>query len=251
MRHAEIAIVGGGLAGSTAAVMLGRAGHNAVVIDPHAIYPDDFRCEKLDASQIALLRMTGVAEAVHRAATIDKEVWIGRSGHIVEKRPSAQWDILYGDLVNVIRAEIPPAVGVIHGKVTAVSTGAEHQQVALSNGEQICARLVIMANGLNIGLRENLGIKREVTSLCHSISIGFWIKPAERGSFPFRALTYYTEDASSRVAYVTMFPIGSMMRANLFVYRDMHERKKAPQKPELSDFRATVKATDCWLSLPA
>jgi len=30
MRHAEIAIVGGGLAGSTAAVMLGRAGHNAL-----------------------------------------------------------------------------------------------------------------------------------------------------------------------------------------------------------------------------
>ena len=223
MRHAEIAIVGGGLAGSTAAVMLGRADHDAILIDPHPIYPDDFRCEKLDASQIALLRMTGVAEAVHRAATIDQEVWIGRSGRIVERRPSAQLDILYGDLVNVIRAEIPRAVDVIHGKVTAISTSAEHQQVTLSTGEQICARLVVLANGLNIGLRESLGIRREVTSPCHSISIGFWVKPIERGSFPFRALTYYTENASSRVAYVTMFPIGSMVRANLFVYRDMHD----------------------------
>jgi 2-polyprenyl-6-methoxyphenol hydroxylase-like FAD-dependent oxidoreductase len=223
MRRAEIAIVGGGLAGSTAAVMLGRAGHDAILIDPHPIYPDDFRCEKLDASQIALLRMTGVAEAVHRAATIDQEVWIGRSGRIVERRPSAQLDILYGDLVNVIRAEIPRAVDVIHGKVTAISTSAEHQQVTLSTGEQICARLVVLANGLNIGLRESLGIRREVTSPCHSISIGFWVKPIERGSFPFRALTYYTENASSRVAYVTMFPIGSMVRANLFVYRDMHD----------------------------
>ena len=53
MRHTDIAIVGGGLAGSTAAAMLGRAGIDAVLIDPHTVYPPDFRCEKLDASQVA------------------------------------------------------------------------------------------------------------------------------------------------------------------------------------------------------
>ena len=54
MRQTDIAIVGGGLAGSTAAAMLGRAGIRAVLIDPHPAYPPDFRCEKLDASQVAL-----------------------------------------------------------------------------------------------------------------------------------------------------------------------------------------------------
>jgi 2-polyprenyl-6-methoxyphenol hydroxylase-like FAD-dependent oxidoreductase len=39
MRHTDIAIVGGGLAGSTAAAMLGRAGVDAVLIDPHPVYP--------------------------------------------------------------------------------------------------------------------------------------------------------------------------------------------------------------------
>jgi 2-polyprenyl-6-methoxyphenol hydroxylase-like FAD-dependent oxidoreductase len=86
MRHTDIAIVGGGLAGSTAAAMLGRAGHDAILVDPHALYPKDFRCEKLDGSQIRLLRKTGLADAVSRAATIDSEVWIARFGHVVETK---------------------------------------------------------------------------------------------------------------------------------------------------------------------
>jgi 2-polyprenyl-6-methoxyphenol hydroxylase-like FAD-dependent oxidoreductase len=36
-------------------------------------------------------------------------------------------------------------------------------------------------------------------------------------------LTYYPESAAGRMAYLTLFPIGSTMRANLFVYRDMHD----------------------------
>jgi len=35
MRYTDVAIVGGGLAGSTAAAMLGRAGIQALLIDPH------------------------------------------------------------------------------------------------------------------------------------------------------------------------------------------------------------------------
>src|SRR5437764_7093093 len=123
MRHTDIAIVGGGLAGSTAAAMLGRAGHDAVLIDPHARYPYDFRCEKLDGSQIEILRKTGLAEAIARAATLDLEIWIARFGHVVEKKPNAQYDILYDDLVNAVRAEIAPSVSFVHAKAAALSTG--------------------------------------------------------------------------------------------------------------------------------
>src|SRR5262245_42861969 len=51
MRYTDIAIIGGGLAGSAAAAMLGRAGISTIVIDPHKVYPFDFRVEKIGGEQ--------------------------------------------------------------------------------------------------------------------------------------------------------------------------------------------------------
>ena len=76
MRHTDIAIVGGGLAGSTAAAMLGRAGIDALMIDPHTVYPPDFRCEKFDASQFELFENTGIAGGVLPAATHITRLWV-------------------------------------------------------------------------------------------------------------------------------------------------------------------------------
>src|SRR3954467_1601023 len=120
MRYTDIAIVGGGLAGSIAAAMLGRAGIPAILVDPHVAYPPDLRCEKLVGAQIALLRKTGLAEAILRVATHDRHVWISRFGYLVDKKPSDQYGILYDTLVNTIRGEIPPDVGIIHAKATSV-----------------------------------------------------------------------------------------------------------------------------------
>jgi len=131
MRQTDIAIVGGGLAGSTAAAMLGRAGIDTIVVDPHPLYPKDFRCEKLDASQIALLRKTGLGDAVLRAATPDMHVWIARFGHLVDKRPNGQYDILYDTLVNTVRAEIPKSVDFIPSKATAIATSPDRQHLTL------------------------------------------------------------------------------------------------------------------------
>jgi 2-polyprenyl-6-methoxyphenol hydroxylase-like FAD-dependent oxidoreductase len=235
MRHTDIAIVGGGLAGSTAAAMLGRAGVDAVLIDPHTIYPPDFRCEKFDGSQVRLLRKTGLADALASAMTIGTELWIARRGHLVEKRRIEQYDSRYDALVNRMRAQLPQNTAFIPAKVNAIATGPDRQHVTLSNGEEISARLIVMANGLNSGLRQNLGMAREDISSCHSISIGFDLKPMGRASFDFPSLTYYPERPTDRMAYLTLFPIGATMRANLFVYRDMHDLwfrrlREAPQE---------------------
>jgi 2-polyprenyl-6-methoxyphenol hydroxylase-like FAD-dependent oxidoreductase len=223
MRHTDILIVGGGLAGSTAAAMLGRAGYDVVLVDPHETYPPDFRCEKLDGSQVRILRRTGLADAVLRATKHDGEVWVARFGRLVMKRPSDQFGILYQDLVNTIRGEIPPAVDFIHAKVTAISTSSGRQTISLSTGEEVSARLVVGANGLNSGLRQTLGMARNEFSPCHSIAIGFDLEPAGRLAFEFAALTYYPERTSDRIAYLSLFPVGTTMRANLMVYRDLRD----------------------------
>jgi 2-polyprenyl-6-methoxyphenol hydroxylase-like FAD-dependent oxidoreductase len=235
MRYTDIAIIGGGLAGSTAAAMLGRAGIAAILIDPHPLYPPDLRCEKLGGTQLDILRRTGLAEPTLRAATHDGHVWISRFGYLVDERPSDQYGILYDTLVNTIRGEIPPNVDIIHGKAISVSTSSERQRVALSIDEVISARLIVLANGLNVGVRHLLGIERTLISECHSITLAFDVVPIGRAAFAFPALTYYPERSTDRMAYLTLFPIGGSMRANMLVYRKMDD-------PWLRQFRQAPEA---------
>ncbi len=235
MRYTDVAIVGGGLAGSTAAAMLGRAGIPAVLIDPHVTYPPELRCEKLGGNQLTLLLKTGLADATLRATTLDGEVWEARFGFVATRKPSDQHGIMYDTLVNTMRAQIPRDVAMIHAKVVGVSNGAERQKLVLSNDEEISARLVIMANGLNLGLRRLLGIRRRIISPCHSVTLGFDVEPVGRPAFEFPALTYWPGRTSSRMAYLSIFPIGNAMRANLMVYRDIDDPwllafRKSPER---------------------
>lgn len=217
---ADIAIAGGGLAGSAAAAVLARKGFNVVVVDPHAVYPPDLRCEKLDATQVQTLQRTGLAEMVLPAAARYGSIWIPRFGRVIEKHVETQYGIHYDALVNRVRATIPPTSRLIVGKVMAIVNGHDQQTLSLSTGETVRARLVVVANGLNSGLRNALGIVRDEVSRCHSVTLAFDVRPEGGGTFGFPALTYYSERPADRFAYLTLFPVPGAMRANLFVYRD-------------------------------
>ncbi|CCD96961.1 conserved hypothetical protein [Bradyrhizobium sp. ORS 375] len=222
--YTDIAIIGGGLAGSITAGMLGRAGIAAILVDPHEIYPPDFRIEKISgAEQIGRFRRTGTADKALHRATLAAENWIARFGYVLDRAPVHQYGILYDALVAAVREEIPDSVLRIVGKAVAITLSDDRQSVMLSNGETISARLVVLANGLNVGLRHQLGITRTITSPAHSISVGFDLEPVGRPAFPFPAMTYFQERASARVPYVTLFPIGERMRANLFAYREVDD----------------------------
>jgi hypothetical protein len=197
MKYTDIAIIGGGLAGSTTAAMLGRAGIAAVLIDPHDIYPFDFRVEKLNGdAQLERFSRTGIADSVLRSATHEGENWIARFGYLLDKRPSRQFGISYENRISAIRAEIPHPAALVYAKV----------------------------NGLNVGLRRSFGIDRQITSACHSISIGFDLVPVGRSAFDFPAMSCFSERTSDRIPYLTLFPVGSAMRANLFTYREILRR---------------------------
>jgi 2-polyprenyl-6-methoxyphenol hydroxylase-like FAD-dependent oxidoreductase len=71
MKYTDIAIIGGGLAGSTAAAVLGRAGILTVLIDPHQVCPFDFRVEKISGDeQLDRFYRTGIADSVLRSPTL-------------------------------------------------------------------------------------------------------------------------------------------------------------------------------------
>src|SRR3569623_2055852 len=103
MRYTVFVFIVGGLAGSTAAAMLGRAGISSVLIDPHETYPADFRVEKLSGHvQVERFQRTGIADSVLRRATFSGEHWNARFGRLLDRAPSRQFNILYDAFVNAI-----------------------------------------------------------------------------------------------------------------------------------------------------
>ena len=216
MRETEIAIVGAGLAGSLAATMLGRAGHAVTLIDPFDSCRPDFRCEKLEEAHVATLRDARVLDEVLPVARHYRDIWVARLGRLAEIKPIAEYGIDYSALVNRLRALVPDSVTFVQSKAANIAPGGERQTLTLTSGEKISARLVIGANGV---MGEMIGRRREI-SRCHSVSVGFDV---EAGQWPFEALTYFGEDPAHRVAYLTLFPLPSGFRANLFVYRELND----------------------------
>jgi len=216
MRETDIAIVGAGLAGSLAATMLGRAGHSVTLIDPFDTCRADFRCEKLEEAHVETLRRAGLLEEVLPAALRYEGVWVARLGRLAEIKAIAEYGIEYSALVNRLRGLIPHDVAFVQSKVTNISLSPERQVLTLTNGERISARLIIGANGVMDGMAG----ERRAVSRCHSVSIGFDVDATH---WPFDALTYFGEDPVHRVAYLTLFPLPSGGRANLFVYRELND----------------------------
>ncbi len=200
MKYTDIAIIGGGLAGSTAAAMLGRAGISAVLIDPHPLYPPDFRVEKLSGDlQVERFRKTGIAEAVLRAATHDGENWIARFGYLLDRRPSQQYGIMYDALVNAIRAEISDQrrKDLRQGHLDFDQRRAAKNRGVEWRGDFRAPRRA--RQRIERRTAPQLGIERRIVSACHSISIGFDLAPVGRPAFDFPALTYFSERSSDRI----------------------------------------------------
>ena len=218
-RKADIAIVGGGLAGSLAALVLGRAGYRVALVDIHATYPPDFRCEKFANEQIDLLRGLKLFDELIALTTTAPEMVVARFGRIVERTGNPEYGFYYERVVNALRAALPANVSFIAGRAAELATGGDRQRVTLSTGDAIEARLIVLASGPGDALRQSLGIGRHMIRDRHSLSAGFDVAPAPGETFGFPALTYFGERTAERMAYVSFFPIGDIMRVNLFCYR--------------------------------
>lgn len=226
----DIAIVGGGLAGSTAALLMAQAGMSVAVIDPYPVYPDDFRCEKLTASQVRLVRELGLEDVLAPVWTPVHEVSIAREGRLVEQKAADERCLRYDAMVNAVRDAWPASVEFVEGRVDAVETTSDRQTIRLNGGSVIDTRLVVLATGPGDKLRSSLGMRRRVIRARHSVSVGLDLVNDAGGRVSDSTLTYYGERAGDGIAFATFFPLGGRTRCNLFCYLD-------PKGPGIRQFR--------------
>lgn len=232
----DVAIVGGGLAGSLAAAVLARAGHRVVLIDKRAVYPEEFRVEKIGGHQLEMFRRLGFIRGLESVASPYDRVLNIREGKVVDVSVGQAYGLPYADLVAMARGQIPDPSTLIVDEVTAVNCSDDVQHLALASGRRLTARLVVLATGMAGALGYKLGIRRRVLAERHSVSFGFTIARRDGAPFDFKALTCYGERTANGVDYLSLFPMRAGMRANLFMFRD-------PTDPVMRDLRRDTEAT--------
>ena len=233
---ADVAIVGGGLAGSIATAVLTRAGYRVALIDKRAVYPEEFRVEKLAGQQVEILRRLGLLDAFAKTACSFDAVLNVRRGKVVDVSRGASYGLHYAPLVAIARRLIADPSCLIVDQVLNITASDHLQQITLASGNRVEARVAILATGMAGAIPYALGIKRRVLVERHSLAFGFTIAPADGTEFAFPALTSYGERTVDGIDYLSVFPVPGGMRANLFMFRD-------PNDPIMREIRREPKST--------
>jgi 2-polyprenyl-6-methoxyphenol hydroxylase-like FAD-dependent oxidoreductase len=221
--EADIVIIGAGLAGSLAALVIARRGMRVVMVDRHAAFPPEFRCEKFSTPQMALLRELDVVDCLSEVTQPYDRILVVRGGGSAGIQHREERGLTYCAMVNALRHAWPSCVTFLEGRVVHVATSPDRQRVTLADKRVIEARLVILATGLGDRLHGDLGLQRQIIRRAHSFCIGFDIAPGANTAFPFEAMTYFGEHIGDRIGYATFFPMKQGMRVNLFSYHDRQE----------------------------
>lgn len=229
----DVVVIGAGLAGTCLAGRLARGGRRVALVDTHAVHPHDFRAEKYGSAQMTLFESLGFGAAARGCTTRTDAVRVVRFGRLAHWERNTEYGAAYPDLINALRADLPAGLLTV-GRVADLDLGPEMQIVTLGDGRRFEGRLVVLATGLGDVLRRKAGIARRVIGERHSLAIGFDMA-APRGAFPVPALTYFSERFGGSDAYLTLFPLGETMRANLFCYHQ-------PNAPWTKAFRADPEA---------
>jgi 2-polyprenyl-6-methoxyphenol hydroxylase-like FAD-dependent oxidoreductase len=214
---ADIVVVGAGLAGVTASATLARQGWRVILVDPRPSYPPVFKAEKIEPEQAAFLTQFGLHEGLRKATHI-AEIRAFFNGRYLGSTPTNQYGIYYNLLVNTLRTHLPETVEFKLGRIVTIANSGNFQVVTMSEGARLTCRLVVLACGLNGDLAANLGVQRIWVQKHQSVALGFTLVTPSGGRFPFDAVTYRVMSLKTGIDYVSLFPIGDTLRANLFAF---------------------------------
>jgi 2-polyprenyl-6-methoxyphenol hydroxylase-like FAD-dependent oxidoreductase len=262
--YADIIVVGAGLAGTAAAIVLGKQGLRVTLIDARSSYPPVFKAEKIEPDQADVLRKFGLLDALIPRAGHIRKIHSYYNGRLFKTTSEEQFGLYYADMVNPLRAQLPENVRFKLGRVTRIDNTADLQRVTLDGGEELSARLIVLACGLSGDVPTGLGLKRVTIQKHQSAAIAFQISRADEQPFNFDSATCFPEKHLSGVDYLTLFRIGSAMRANLFAFPAAEDSwtRRFIQEPEkelercfpnlraaLGDYRLTSKVESSLVHL--
>jgi len=208
----RILIVGGGIAGSLLALVLGRRGLPVTVVDPRRDPPAMFRNEKLGKDQIALLKELG-ALSPFEAACWPQGAYAGR-----DRPPLSDCGAPHQTWLKSVRAAWPDSVTFIEDSVTAIDGDSAAPSITLAGGETLNGRLVVLASGHMHQLHTQLGIAVNMLRPALSVCLGFSVSagrfvPSQVHPVPF----------GHDIGYVSIFPMPGETRVNLFSYRPISD----------------------------
>ncbi|MHA6687410.1 FAD-dependent oxidoreductase [Mesorhizobium sp. A556] len=233
---ADIVIIGAGLSGTLAAIVLGRAGYDVVLIDRNAVCPPEFRVEKIGGVQLAMMERAGMLGILSANATRFDGIVNARKGRILDKTKGTYYGFRYGEIVATMRRHLPDNVRFVVGRADAIATSPDRQSVTVAEFGDVSARLVVLATGMGDMLRRTVGIERQVIHQRQSLTFGFDVRSLADSGFRHPALTYYGEQVSDGIDYLSLFPVGGATRANLFTFREVGD-------PWVKAFRQNPKET--------
>ena len=245
-KTSDVVIVGAGFAGAALAHVLVKAGLSLTLVDRYESCRPCFKAEKVEPDQADILRELGLFHLIAPTLTRISSVASAYRGRVIEIAHLEQYGADFHEMVNALRKNLPGEVRQEVARVQSVDCSGSEPRVLLDDGRTLSTRLVVLAAGTSPSILAAAGLEREDIRKGHSLAFGFDLRPSSLGKEAcpigsrFDSMTYYSERPRSLYDFLTLFPIGDRLRANLFTSLNPRSREA---RDLLSDPQVVVDRT--------